>query len=551
MKSVTCLLMGSAAGLMAVSAAQAADLPVKAAPVEYVKVCDLYGAGFWYVPGTDTCMKIGAFIRATVSVNEGSGTSEIGTGNSAGAGRWDRTDTSAVGYGERAVMSFDVRTQTEYGTLRSYMNMGVEQTTSTNWPNAPITPGALTQGEPGISKDAAGNGIYANRAFIQFAGFTIGRMRSFYDITALGAYTYSTSRITADSAPGGIFGIGYTAQFGGGVSWSISVEDGGALAGGRGRFVVDMSQSAFGGNALAAGQNLDNGGGMFFDPVMGLRLDQSWGYASITGALHNDNGGYYNNAINSTNSLLANTIVQGHPGDTWGYAGSAGFLLTDFLGNAGDTFGSQIQYGKGAVGYVTRGTGTWFMRNGSNFAAGTLVDGIFADGRQIDLSTAYSIGAEYEHYWTPKLRTAVQGGYFGIHYDQDQKNLVCAGAPGFGTGFMPNAPNTPILGLPNNSLGAGVPSKTNQPTNFVNGWSPNSHCNPDVSWWQMGTRTAWSPHPDIDIGVDVMYTNLNTANKGATVNVGGASGAVPPGLYTFANEGIWSAVFRVQRNFIP
>ncbi len=61
MKSVTCLLMGSAAGLMAVSAAQAADLPAAAAPVQYVKVCDMYGTGFWNVPGTDTCMKIGAF----------------------------------------------------------------------------------------------------------------------------------------------------------------------------------------------------------------------------------------------------------------------------------------------------------------------------------------------------------------------------------------------------------------------------------------------------------------------------------------------------------
>ena len=73
MKSVRCLLMGSAAGLMAVSAAQAADLPVKAAPVEYVKVCSLYGAGFWYVPGTDTCMKIGAWLRVEATEMEGDG----------------------------------------------------------------------------------------------------------------------------------------------------------------------------------------------------------------------------------------------------------------------------------------------------------------------------------------------------------------------------------------------------------------------------------------------------------------------------------------------
>src|SRR5277367_6542846 len=73
MKSVRCLLMGSAAGLMAVSAAQAADLPVKAAPVEYVKVCNIYGAGFWYVPGTDTCMKIGTWVRYEIYTGSGDG----------------------------------------------------------------------------------------------------------------------------------------------------------------------------------------------------------------------------------------------------------------------------------------------------------------------------------------------------------------------------------------------------------------------------------------------------------------------------------------------
>jgi hypothetical protein len=29
--------------------------PSRAAPVEYVRICSLYGAGFFYIPGTDTC----------------------------------------------------------------------------------------------------------------------------------------------------------------------------------------------------------------------------------------------------------------------------------------------------------------------------------------------------------------------------------------------------------------------------------------------------------------------------------------------------------------
>ncbi len=66
MKLVKSLLLGSAAGLIAVGGAQAADLPVKAKAVEYVKICSLYGAGFYYMPGTDTCIKLGGYLRADV-----------------------------------------------------------------------------------------------------------------------------------------------------------------------------------------------------------------------------------------------------------------------------------------------------------------------------------------------------------------------------------------------------------------------------------------------------------------------------------------------------
>ena len=63
MKMVKSLLLGTAAGLVAMTGAQAADLPVKAKPVQYVKICSLYGAGFYYIPGTDMCLKIGGWVR--------------------------------------------------------------------------------------------------------------------------------------------------------------------------------------------------------------------------------------------------------------------------------------------------------------------------------------------------------------------------------------------------------------------------------------------------------------------------------------------------------
>src|SRR5215813_10288226 len=69
MNMMKSLLLGSAAGFVAVTGTQAADLPVKARPVEYVKICSLYGEGFYYIPGTDVCLKVGGYIRADYGWN--------------------------------------------------------------------------------------------------------------------------------------------------------------------------------------------------------------------------------------------------------------------------------------------------------------------------------------------------------------------------------------------------------------------------------------------------------------------------------------------------
>src|SRR6201986_612986 len=71
MKMVKSLILGSATALVAMSGAQAADLPVKAKAVEYVRICFLYGAGFYYIPGTDTCIKIGGYLRVDTTFNGG------------------------------------------------------------------------------------------------------------------------------------------------------------------------------------------------------------------------------------------------------------------------------------------------------------------------------------------------------------------------------------------------------------------------------------------------------------------------------------------------
>ncbi|RUX50668.1 porin, partial [Mesorhizobium sp. M7A.F.Ca.US.014.04.1.1] len=68
--NIKSLLFGSAAALIAVSGAHAADAVVVAEPepAEYVKICDVYGAGYFYIPGTETCLRIGGYFRYDVGV---------------------------------------------------------------------------------------------------------------------------------------------------------------------------------------------------------------------------------------------------------------------------------------------------------------------------------------------------------------------------------------------------------------------------------------------------------------------------------------------------
>lgn len=97
------LLLGSAAAMLAVSGANAADAVVaEPEPVDYVKVCDMYGAGWWYIPGTETCLKMDGLVRSTYTYTD------VSAANG---------DTSDWTY--RARLNVHAREETDYGTLAS------------------------------------------------------------------------------------------------------------------------------------------------------------------------------------------------------------------------------------------------------------------------------------------------------------------------------------------------------------------------------------------------------------------------------------------------
>src|SRR5258708_17299633 len=117
MKMVKSLVLGSAAGVVAMTGDQAADLPVKAKAVEYVRVCSLYGAGFFYIPGTDTCVKFGGYLRVDTTFNS-SGTQDAPSWNG-DSGQGNRYHDYFVTR-SRLAFTVDTRTATEYGVVRTF-----------------------------------------------------------------------------------------------------------------------------------------------------------------------------------------------------------------------------------------------------------------------------------------------------------------------------------------------------------------------------------------------------------------------------------------------
>src|SRR6185437_15332385 len=391
MKMVKSLLLGAAAGIVAVAGAQAADLPVKAKPVQYVKICSLYGAGFFYIPGTDTCIKLGGFMRYEIDANASGSFSPFLTGANA---RFDRADTRNTIQRTRAVMSFDVRSQTAYGTLRSYIRIGAQWTSGDEYTS---TPGSSAAG-------SSQNNVFFDRGFIQLAGFTFGRTQSFFDIyNPAPTESYQTNFIGSATGGSGITVAGYTAQLGNGVSASIAAEDRG------GKAVYNT------GTALVVGTTPANtqAGGSFSpewpDIVANLRIDQAWGSAGISGAIHDVSASYY-----------GASTATGHPSNETGYALAAGARFNLPMLGKGDHVGVEFDYANGAGQYtnynLTTSGGVGLFNGGGTVAVGWNPDAVFsgataATGTSLSLTKSWAVVAGDTHHWTPALSTSRYGGY--------------------------------------------------------------------------------------------------------------------------------------------
>lgn len=516
MKNIRSALLLGAATVMATASAQAADLPVKAKAVEYVKICSLYGAGFYYIPGTDTCVQIGGHIRVATSFN--AGTYDLPYYQS-GAGSSELNTKNYFQTRERFGLNVDTRTATEYGVLRTFATVLFD----------------FAQGRENIS----GGFAEVDYAFLQFAGFTFGKAVSNFDPQwSLSKPTIGgTGFLSGSNNATGIAQLAYTASFGNGVSASIALEDGSPYRNAgvynTANFLIAPGQATYLGTTFGGvnGTNTflgNSSGGDHIPEIVGnVRLDQAWGSLHFSAAGHNIQTGFYG-ADEST----------GHPNDEWGYAVNGALEWKTLPTGAGDSLKVEAGFANGAAKYMfggtydTAGGGRFAKFSGKSLAFGYVLDGVFGPGGQIEKSNAWNVSAYYEHYWNPAWRTSLFGSYSRVEYNSNATALLFTA---FGAG-----PSGGKLGANSNTSAGATSGILNATGDFSFGVA------------QVGTRTAWTPVKNLTIAAEFMYTrldqNLNGTYSGAVAGKAGTAGTAA-GTYQLTDQNIYTGSVQILRSF--
>jgi hypothetical protein len=528
MKMVKSLILGSAAGLLAMGGAQAADLPVKAKPVEYVKICSLYGAGFWYIPGTDTCMKIGGYLRVDTGFNVSSPydappwSGDVGQGNRYA----DFFQTRS-----RMALTVDTRTATEYGVVRTFAQGDFQFSTlgASRNPNVLNTSTGTFANNANLLDTVGGGYVAVEFVFIQFAGFTFGKSASAY-ATPWHGYPGNNSSflLGGHDTVTGVNNIQYTAQFGNGVSGTIGLDDPAVFS------RTSVFNLSIGLPASGTGVTASAYGGVHAPDIVGnIRVDQAWGLFQISGRAHLVNASY-NNLTAATAQPNALSEISGHPSDKWGGSVMAALQIKNLPTGPGDDIKMDVSFAKGDTKNVisTSGGSPNFLifgpQGGGSVAPGAYTsvgfgattDAIYlpvangGDG-SLHLTSAYGFRGAFNHNWDPYWSSSLFGSYSAVRYDGTAKLFYC-GAFTAATG--------------------GLATK-----------SADYSCNPDFNVSQLGLVTRWTPVKNLTFSGEVIWTSLDQKFTGTSVLP--APAPKPVAVYNFADQNIFSALARVQRNF--
>jgi hypothetical protein len=537
MRIAKSFLLATAAGLAVSGGAEAADLPVKAKTAEYVKVCTLYGVGFYYIPGTDTCIRIGGQLRAEVSFFAGGSNIQNWGSNQAFQ---DRAEDYYFNR-QRMYLNMDVRQQTEYGVLRSYAVV--------KWEFA--TTGGNTFGSSSVGPVQT---LGIDAGFIQWGGFVIGRIQdSYYSMPWDNASYFGVSvNLGTGDWSNSRFVSAYTYQFGNGVSASLSLEEpkpyqnfgsdrpifnGGAalvstpatiaannaLLGfaAAGPSTVILSNPGASQYATITGTGSNSGGGQRSPDIVGqLRVDQGWGVFQVAAAAHLNHALYYG-ALETS----------GNPTDKWGGAGTAGIKINVPTGT-GDFVALGGSYAVGASAYTYNQGNGGLTSSPAMFAFGSappgtyqtldfgeLYDAVYANGTGMRLTTTYGGNIAFWHNWNPQWASSLNAGYMRWHYDSTANAILC-------NAQMAGGGATTMIGR----LGSGV-------------------CNMDYNIATVGSRTVWTPVKDFVIGAEVLASFHHSWNNGQTYTGATGDALKPVTTYWLKDNAFLSGYFTVRRFF--
>ncbi len=280
------LILGSAAALVAVTGARAADAVIaEPEPVEYVRVCDMFGTGFYYIPGTETCFRIDGYVWYQI------GTTHVNGGTNE---EWQKST--------RVRLNFDARSETEWGTLRGFIR--VQATWNAQNQNGTVF-GAAGAGASASTAAANQIGLFSyggdgnatiDQAIIELGGLRMGYTESAWAQTQNGG----SSNWGSHSWSGLAYGyqqrqlVAYTFSGGNGFFGTLSVED--------------------------------DGNGNYTPDVVGkIGVSQGWGTVWAKAAYDEDIG----NAIIPRNVALARSGADG-----WGASVGAHINIPNMAGSS-------------------------------------------------------------------------------------------------------------------------------------------------------------------------------------------------------------------------
>jgi hypothetical protein len=403
------LLLGSAAGIVGIASAQAADLPTrKGAPAaKYVRICSITVNGKpivgWMLPGSDTCFKLTGYVTAQIEGGNVYGVGQIVDYNTGLKMNQDSINRHEIGWTTRLNFGFDAVSNTAYGPLTAHAEM---------------------QFENGNGFDNTGTAAYINLAYLTWAGITAGKAPSFFSFTGGGpgwANFFSPDQQGFNQPDL----LAYTASFGGGFSATVAAQSPGSNGNsGGGTYFQDFTngfQNSANGVPFSVGvpgepANYVYNGDRVPDFVANLKVSQGWGSAQVSGVAH-----YL------TVTCVADLDGALCPGDVggssvvkrWGWGVDAGvsFNLPQF--GAGDEITLTGVYTENAAWYSGLPDGMWGENgqvngNGKQMA---LADIYFnPDGLGVARPDIWSVAGEVTHHFSPEFSGSLEGAYGQVRW---------------------------------------------------------------------------------------------------------------------------------------